>query len=445
MRHITMTGRRGAIAFLATPWLARPIHAQAGPPPIILVHGNGDHAALWATTLWRFAANGYSHVRALNLPDPLARADDATPQPHRSSTAEQTQRLAEAVAALLAETGAARVALVGSSRGGYPIRDFVVHQGGASQVSHVVTCGTPNRGVYDWEASPGGEFNGRGPFLRRLNGGASDVVEGVAFLTLRSDGSDLYAQPDGRFVGRPGVPTGITAEGPALRGATNLVLPGLDHREVAFHPRAFAEIFRFISGGEVARLHIPPQIEPELNGMVTGLEAGQPTNRPVAGAGVSVWRLNDDGSRTEKLREVVTGADGLWGPLRVRPDWRLEWEMAAPGHPTLHLFRGPFPRGSDVLHIRPPAPLTEGERAAAAVARLTRPRGYLGIPRDIVLLDGQRPRAIPLGVPMVTTVSHGMPAERLGTAVTGLFNTEVVVGRAVPVSENRVAVLELLF
>ena len=31
-------------------------------------------------------------------------------------------------------------------------------------------------------------------------------------------------------VGRPGTPTGITAEGPALKGATNLVIGPVDHR-----------------------------------------------------------------------------------------------------------------------------------------------------------------------------------------------------------------------
>ena len=70
----------------------------------------------------------------------------------------------------------------------------------------------------------GNEFNGRGPFLRGLNDGDSEVTPGTAFLTLRSDGIDKFAQPDGRFVGKPGTPTGITSEGPALKGATNLVL-----------------------------------------------------------------------------------------------------------------------------------------------------------------------------------------------------------------------------
>ena len=106
---------------------------------------------------------------------------------------------------------------------------------------------------------PGSEFNGRGPFLRGLNEGDSEVTAGTAFLTLRSDGIDKFAQADGRFVGKPGAPTGITADGPALKGATNLVLGAIDHRETAFHPRAFREIYKFIAGREPARIAIAPE------------------------------------------------------------------------------------------------------------------------------------------------------------------------------------------
>src|SRR5260364_82418 len=141
----------------------------------------------------------------------------------------QRRELAEAVKALKERTGAARVALVGSSRGGNAIRNLVKNGGGAD-VSHAVLCGTPNHGVFDWEDSPNSEFNGRGPFLRGLNAGDSEVTAGTAFMTLRSDGLDKYAQADGRLLGKPGVPTGITADGPALKGATNLVIGTLDHR-----------------------------------------------------------------------------------------------------------------------------------------------------------------------------------------------------------------------
>ena len=33
--------------------------STSAPPPIVFVHGNGDTAALWTTTLWRFESNGW--------------------------------------------------------------------------------------------------------------------------------------------------------------------------------------------------------------------------------------------------------------------------------------------------------------------------------------------------------------------------------------------------
>jgi hypothetical protein len=143
-------------------------------------------------------------------------------QPNRSSTEDQLRELTEAIDRIRTASGAPRLVLIGLSRGGNAIRNYVSTPERAANVSH---------GVFDWEATLGNEFNGRGAFLSRLNGGESEVVPGPAFLTLRSDGLDKYAQPDGRFLGRPGVPTGITAEGPALKGATNLVLGPVDHRE----------------------------------------------------------------------------------------------------------------------------------------------------------------------------------------------------------------------
>src|SRR5439155_7183048 len=211
--------------------------AASGPvelPPVLFVHGNGDHAALWITTMWRMESNGVPRERmfAINFTDPLARTDDKVEQKNRSSTEDQRRELADAIKELKARTGAARVALVGNSRGGNSIR-FYIKDGGGADVSHAVLCGVPNHGVYDWDENLGNEFNGRSPFLRGLNAGESEVVDGTAFLTLRSDGMDKYGQADGRFVGKPGTPTGVTSDGPALKGATNLVLGAIDHRETA--------------------------------------------------------------------------------------------------------------------------------------------------------------------------------------------------------------------
>ena len=337
-------------------------------------------------------------MMAINFTDPLARTDDAVAQPNRSSTEDQRRELGEAIKELKRRTGAARVALVGNSRGGNSIRSYIKNGGGAD-VSHAVLCGVPNHGVYDWDDRLGSEFNGRGPFLRGLNAGDSEVTPGTAFLTLRSDGIDKYAQADGRFVGKPGTPTGITSDGPALKGATNLVLGAIDHRETAFHPRAFREIYKFIAGREPGRIAIAPEAEVKLSGLVTGTPGGVQTNRPVAGASVDVHRVSPDtGERLGgPIHSSQTGADGRWGPAQVDPTWYLEIVLTSPGSTTTHLYRSPFPRSSDIVHLRAARPLGPADAGAGAVVILSRPRGYFGLPRDVVLLDGKEPSDVKAG------------------------------------------------
>ncbi|MFZ2159589.1 MAG: hydrolase [Bradyrhizobium sp.] len=441
---------------LATGHFALSALAQTAPaasgaaqvPPILFVHGNGDHAALWITTLWRMESNGVPRDRmlAINFTDPLARTDDKVEQPNRSSTEDQRRELGEAIKELKRRTGAPQVALVGNSRGGNPIRSYIKNGGGAD-VSHAVLCGVPNHGVYDWEQNLGNEFNGRGPFLRGLNDGDSEVTPGIAFLTLRSDGIDKYAQADGRFVGKPGTPTGVTAEGPALKGATNLVLGAIDHRETAFHPRAFREIFKFIAGREPDRLAIAPEAEVKLSGLVTGTPGGVQTNRPVAGATVEVHRVSPDtGERLGgPLHSSQTGADGRWGPAKVDPSWNLEIVLISVGSTTTHFYRSPFPRSSDVVHLRAARPLGPADAGAGAVVLMSRPRGYFGLPRDVVLFDGKQPADVKPGVPTDSVSTLRLPATEAGRAVAAQFNEERIVARAWPASENGIALAEFTY
>jgi pimeloyl-ACP methyl ester carboxylesterase len=417
-------------------------------PPVLFVHGNGDHAALWITTLWRMESNGVARERmaAINFTDPLARTDDKVEQANRSSTEDQRRELGEAVKELQRRTGAARIALVGNSRGGYSIRNYI-KSGGGADISHAVLCGVPNHGVYDWDDGLNGEFNGRGPFLRGLNEGDSEVTPGTAFLTLRSDGNDKFAQADGRFAGKPGTPTGVTSDGPALKGATNLVLGALDHREVAYHPRAFREIYKFIAGQEPSRIEIVPEAEVKLGGLVTGTPGGVVTNRPVSGATVEIYRVSPDtGERTGgPIHSSQTGADGRWGPAQVDPSWHLEIVLASAGSPTTHIYRSPFPRSSDVVHLRAARPLGPADAGAGAVVLMSRPRGYFGLPRDVVLIDGKEPKDVKSGVPTDAVSTLRLPAEEVGRALVAMFNTERIVARAWPASENRIAIAELTY
>jgi pimeloyl-ACP methyl ester carboxylesterase len=457
-RRLILKGA-GTLPLLASPLgsLSFQALAQTAPaaapgvaeiPPVLFVHGNGDHAALWLTTLWRMESNGVARDRmfAINFTDPLARTDDKVEQAGRSSTQDQRRELGEAIKELKRRTGAPRVALVGNSRGGNSIRNYVKN-GGVADVSHAVLCGVPNHGVYDWDENLGNEFNSRGPFLRGLNEGESEVTPGTAFLTLRSDGIDKFAQADGRLVGKPGTPTGVTSEGPALKGATNLVLGAVDHRETAYSARAFREIYKFIAGREPSRMKIVPETEVKLSGVVTGTPGGVQTNRPVSGASVDIYRVSPEtGERLGgPIHSSETGADGRWGPAQVDPAWYLEIVLTSAGSTTTHFYRSPFPRSSDIVHLRAARPLGAADAGAGAVVLMSRPRGYFGLPRDVVLIDGKEPSDVKPGVPTDAVTTLRLPAAEAGRPVITLFNQERIVVRAWPASENRIAVAELTY
>lgn len=454
LRKASGLSRRALIGAAAAPFLAPallPARALAGPPatrsPILFVHGAGDSAACWTTQIWRFESNGFARERliALDLVDPLARADDATPQPGRSSSAEQREQLGAALKEALALADAGQAILVAHGRGGIAARNLLADQATALSVSRLILCGTPNHGLFDSEQMIGSELNARGPLLRRLNAGALEAPPGVATLTLLSDGYDRFAQGEAAAaaVGRAGL-RGPGPEGPALNGALNVVLGPYDHRELAYGPRAFREMARFILGRDPDRVSILSEAQPVLSGVVTGFPKGTPTNRPLADATVEIYRCDPQtGVRLgEPILQKITGADGRWGPVTVRPDWPLEFALTAPGHPATHIYRAPFPRSTTTLNLRPARALEKGERAAAVVL-MTRPRGYFGLPRDVVSLGGREPDDITRGVPSDATTVWRVAPQDMDRPVVGLFNEERIAARPWPASEERVSVIEL--
>ena len=76
-----------AAATLALAGCATQSPSLAEAPPIVFVHGNGDTAALWQTTVWRFESNGWPRERlhAIDVPYPLSRDEDTKPQPGRGT------------------------------------------------------------------------------------------------------------------------------------------------------------------------------------------------------------------------------------------------------------------------------------------------------------------------------------------------------------------------
>jgi triacylglycerol lipase len=451
-------GRRTLFPLLAAALLAACATPPATEPrpPIVFVHGNGDSAALWTTTLWRFESNGWPRDRlhAIELPYPQARDLDDKPQPGRSSSDEHRQFLAAEVDRVLQRTGAPQVVLFGNSRGGIAIRNFIAH-GGATRVSHAILGGTPNHGVWnDATFLPTSEFNGAGPLLRALNHQGAPGVEltpGPRWMTIRSDGNDKYAQPDGAWIGRKGWPTNVAADGPELKGALNVVLPGVDHRETAFGPEAFAAAYRIVTGREPATRDAVPEARVVLDGLVSGLgvdndpaRGSAPSNLPLVGATVEVYETRPDtGERVGAARWRKTiGADGRWGPFEADGRARYEFVISAPGYAVTHVYRSPFPRSSSIVGLRA-AVLPAADRGPGSVVTLTRPRGYFGLPRDTVVLDGRSPApGIAPGVAGVATSRIKLPAgpER---AIAGEFNGERVVGRTWSAADNHLVQLEL--
>ncbi|NRF67966.1 twin-arginine translocation pathway signal [Aquincola sp. S2] len=424
-------------------------------PPIVFVHGDGATAALWTTTLWRFESNGWPRARlhAVDFPYPLARDDDAKEQPGRSSSTEQRDHLAAEVQRVLKATGADKVVLIGNSRGGNAIRNYIQNGGGDRTVSHAILGGTPNHGAWAHAGfRPGNEFNGAGPFLTALNApkgpNGDEVTPGVRWLTVRSDNNDKYAQPDGVWIGAKGTPTNVTFDGPALKGATNVVLPGRDHREVSYHALAFAAAHEFITGRAPSITTITSEQSVTLDGKVSGPGPGGPTNLPLAGAKVAVYAV-DAGTgarRGAALVDKSVDADGRWGPLVTDSSTALEFVISAPGLATTHVYRSPFLRSSDIVHLRAER-LADADKDAAAVVTLARPRGYFGLPRDQIAFDGLQPApGIPPGVAGVSSSKLKLRVAP-GRPVTADYRsgdiTERLIGTAWPARDNHVVLFEL--
>jgi len=357
------------------------------------------------------------------------------------------RNLATEIELVRKRTGAGKVVLFGLSRGGYPIRDYIRNGGGASTVSHAILGGTPNHGV--WATAdylPGSEFNGKGPFLTALNSpqGADgrEVTPGVAFLTLRSDNYDKFAQPDGRWVGQPKLATNVAFDGPALKGAENVVLPGRDHREVGLGKDAFVHAFRFVTGNAPPRADIAPEAAIVLNGRITGHLGNSQTNLPLAGAALEVYETDAQTGerRGSAVHARTVGSDGQWGPFNARAGATYEFVIRADGYATTHIYRSPFPRSSALVHMRP-ARLGAADKDAASVVTMTRPRGYFGVGRDAMSLDGKAPSGLPAGVAGLSTatVRSSEPAPR---SVVAEFNGERIVARSWPAKENHVVFAE---
>jgi triacylglycerol lipase len=120
-----------------------------------------------------------------------------------------------------------------------------------------------------------------------------------------------------------------------------------------------------------------------------------------------------------------------------------EFVISAPGYATTHIYRSPFPRGSDLIHLRAER-IAAADKDAKSTVTFTRPRGYFDAARDRMSFDG---KALP-GVP---PTGAGVSSAKINLAQDGVrpiaaeFNGEKITGRTWPAAENRVVILELTY
>lgn len=460
-----MTTRRLFVGFIG---LAASVALLAGcastpsleeAPPIVFVHGNGDTGGLWQTTQWRFESNGWPRERlhAIDVPYPLARDDDGKAQPGRTSAAEHMAYLKAEVDKVLKATGARKVVLIGNSRGGNAIRNYIYNGGGEQTVSHAILGGTPNHGVWAVKGrNEGNEFSGTGPFLTSLNApknAAGDEVAGpVKWMTIRSDSNDKFAQPRGQWIGDKDLVTNVTAAGPELKGAMNVVIPRIDHRETSYSPAAFEASYSFITGKASQTMDIRPEAAVVLNGKLTGLglDPADPktgnfsNNLPLAGAQLAVFAVDPaTGQRSgSAVHSRTVAADGLWGPFAARAGVPYEFVISAPGYATTHIYRSGFPRSSNIIHLKAER-IAEADKNARSVVTFVRPRGYFDPERDKMQFDGQPLPGVPAGAGVAS--SKIRLAEEGDRAISGEFNGERVTGRTWSARDNHTVVLELTY
>jgi pimeloyl-ACP methyl ester carboxylesterase len=434
---LTRIGRTLAtvLLFLGTVALQAQSQLNTGTP-IIFVHGNGDDASKWIGVIWLFESNGYpaDKLFAVRFPHPSARADDTRDEANRSSTTDEATELSAFVTRVLIQTHAHKVALVGSSRGGLTIRNYLLH-GGSANVAYAVLSGTPNHGVQATDKNHNGEFNGKGNFLTSLNSSSSDgseVVPGVKMMTLRSDKLDKYAQPTGIAFGTPQAVTNVTFEGPALRGASNLVLPNLDHRELAFYPTAFAEMYKFVTGTSPRQMSVIPEDNPVISGLITGFDNGAFTNLPMSGVHLSIYPI-DTAKGIESSTpgyEVTTKEDGKWGPFQTASGQEYDFDLEYQGR-HVRFYKAPLPRSTTLLNLRfMPAPRTDesGSRAHMSQILIARPQGYFSRDRDPVQIDGKLSTDEPGGLPIRDSFVAKLPTTSNRLTQVTLRNETIWIG-----------------
>jgi pimeloyl-ACP methyl ester carboxylesterase len=280
---------------------AQPQPSQVSAPrPVVMVHGFLASGDTWAPFYGDFVRAGYPSEH-------LYTHDWNT----LNQAADHVRALDEAIDSVLARTGARQADLIGHSAGGGLAYRYLADSVRAVKIARYVHIGSARQ---KQPAGPNGQ---------------------TSTLNLWSDGDRV-----------------IAAGGGDIEGAINRMLPGLDHYQVATHPDAFREIYRFLNDS-LPRLR---PIVPHTSVPIGGRAVFFGDNKAAPEARIELYYTDAaTGQRLSAQPAAQTQADaqGRWRLENVRANTPVELVLRASENARpVHYFFAGFAQPNPLVYLR---------------------------------------------------------------------------------------------
>ncbi len=272
----------------------------SAPRPVVMVHGFLASGDTWAPFYGDFVRAGYPSER-------LYAYDWNT----LNQAADHVRALDEAIDSVLARTGARQADLIGHSAGGGLAYRYLADSARAAKIARYVHIGSAR------QKQPAGP-NGQTPTLN-----------------LWSDGDRVTA-----------------AGGGDIEGATNRMLPALDHYQVATHPDAFREVYRFLNDS----MPRPRPAAAKTSVPIGGRAVFFGDNKPAPEARIELFYTDAaTGQRLSEQPAAQTQADvqGRWRLENVRTRTPVELVLrASESARPVHYFFAGFEQSNPLVYLR---------------------------------------------------------------------------------------------
>lgn len=267
--------------------------------PIIMMHGFLASGDTYANHFMRFTSNGY-------CAEYLYAYDWNT----LDQNLDRVGLLDAFINDVLNITKATKVNLVGHSAGGTLGYEYLSDPSRAAKVAHYVHIGSFTQ---DGPAGPTGN---------------------IPTLNIWS-------------------PDDLVVESGDIDGATNVVINGADHYEVATAAAAFDAMYRFFNNGNApTTINIVNESNVNISGKV--LKLGE--NESISGADIEIFQLDDFGDPISSTPQysIKSNSDGFWGPVEIVPNTPYLFKVITniAGDRKVNYYREGFSRSNTLVYLR---------------------------------------------------------------------------------------------